>query len=86
MAGENHLELVLDLCHPLIFRGQLVLALAFVGAQLDVLILLKHLTSNVEGKIFRVDDILAEVEMLENEFFAVVHGEAVINVELAVIF
>jgi hypothetical protein len=47
--------------------------------------LLKHFTRNVEGKIFRVDDSLHEVEVLGDELLAVVHDKDTADVQLDVI-
>jgi hypothetical protein len=47
--------------------------------------LLKSLTGDVKGKIFRVDDTLDEVEVLRDEVFAIVHDEDAANVEFDVV-
>ncbi len=47
--------------------------------------MLKHFTRNVEGKIFRVDDSLHEVEVLGDELLAVVHDKDTADVQLDVI-
>jgi hypothetical protein len=47
--------------------------------------LLEHLTREVEGEIFRVDDTLDEAKPLGNEFLAVIGDEDASNVELDVV-
>lgn len=49
------------------------------------LVLLEGLTRDIEGKIFRVDDTLDEVQVLGNQVLAVVHDEDSADVELDVI-
>ncbi len=52
---------------------------------LEDLVLLKRLARDVQGKIFRVDDTLDEVEVFGDEVFAVVHDEDAADVELNVV-
>jgi len=56
-----------------------------LGDDLDDFVLLKHLTRDVEREIFRVNYSLAEVEVLGNEFLAVVHDEDTADVQLDVV-
>jgi len=52
---------------------------------LEDLILLESLTRDVEGKVFRVDDTLNEVEVLGDEVLAVVHDEDATDIKLDVV-
>jgi len=52
---------------------------------LEDLVLLEGLTRDVEGKIFRVDDTLDEVEVLGNEVLAIVHDEDTADIKLDVV-
>ncbi len=52
---------------------------------LEDLVLLEHLTGDVEGEIPGVDDTLDEVEVFGDEGLAVVHDEDAADVELNVV-
>jgi len=52
---------------------------------LQDLVLLQHLTGNVERKILRIDNSLEEVEVLRDELFTVVHDEDSPDVQLDVV-
>jgi hypothetical protein len=52
---------------------------------LQDLVLLEHFTGDVEGKIFRIDDSLEEVEVLWDQLFAVIHDEDTPDVKLDVV-
>jgi molybdopterin-guanine dinucleotide biosynthesis protein len=52
---------------------------------LEDFVLLEGFTGDVEGKIFRVDDTLDEVEVLGNEVLTVIHDEYTADVEFDVI-
>ena len=52
---------------------------------LEDLILLESLTRDIEGKVFRVDNTLDEVEVLGDEILAVVHDEDATDVKLDVV-
>jgi len=49
------------------------------------LVLLQHLTRDVKGQIFRINDSLDEVEVFWDEFFTVVHDEDSSNIKLDVV-
>lgn len=49
------------------------------------LVLLEHLTGNVQGKIFGIHDSLDEVQVLGDQLFAVVHDEDTTDVQLDVV-
>ena len=48
-------------------------------------VLLEHLTGDVQRKILRVHDTLDEVQVLGDQFFAVIHDENATNVQFDVV-
>jgi hypothetical protein len=49
------------------------------------LVLLEHLTGNVQRKILRIDNALHEVEIIGNDFLAVVHDKDTTDIKLHVV-
>lgn len=86
VLGEGFVELVKVLLVFSDFSEHFKALLDEVLADnLQNLVLLEHLTRNVERQVLRVDDTLHEVEPFRDQFVAVIHNEDTADVQLDVI-
>jgi hypothetical protein len=81
----EELETLFDKMLPDDLKTWWVLNFQRDGGYLEDLVLLEHLTREVEREIFRVDDTLDEAKPLGNEFLAVIGDEDASDVELDVV-
>ena len=70
-------ELLTEQLHALLYK--------VLTDDLQDLILLKHLTDQVEGKIFGIDNTLDEVEILRDNILTIVHNEDTLDVQLDIV-
>merc|ERR1719154_230285 len=83
-------ELLVELLEVILVLGDLLNGLHdllddVLTDNLKDLVLLEHLSGNVEGKIFRIDDSLDEVKILGDDVITVIHDEHTPNIQLDVV-